>query len=426
MSGFVYNDADNNGLKETGEAGIAGVLVTLSGANGFHMTQTTDSNGFYDFTNLAPGTYAIRIGQPAGYIEGQATIGTQGGTVVGGSLSNIALGANVDGSGNNFGELANADGWTSIQSNFNGTAIQAGSFIWFNSVLKVNGLGSNPVTLHFTNQVISFAAQGSNYALSVPDSTIILSPTATSATTSFNSASNSWTTTLPFNFSGNGFLSGFAFPVTASLPGGISPVVWTGRLSSDTAGLNVNWQWAASVYTNFSSNYGALGVKPVDDNHVSQYQNSDHAGTPENYKAFLGQGGATGGGGSNFTGSYSATGHVLAPQLSTLSGLVFDEGTNQGLANVMITLTGVNDRGQFVTITTMTSANGSYSFVGLRAGTYSITESPPSGYQDDHNSVGTAGGTSSSNQFTNITLNAGVNGLNYNFGDIFGGIGGGS
>jgi hypothetical protein len=69
----------------------------------------------------------------------------------------------------------------------------------------------------------------------------------------------------------------------------------------------VNWQWAASVYTSFSSDYNDLGVKPVDDNKASEWQNSDHAGTPENYKSFV-VGGATGGGGANYTGSYSATG----------------------------------------------------------------------------------------------------------------------
>jgi len=61
------------------------------------------------------------------------------------------------------------------------------------------------------------------------------------------------------------------------------------------------------AYTSFDTDYNALGVKPVDDNKASQYQNSDHAGTPENFKMFV-IGGATGGGGSNYTGSYSATG----------------------------------------------------------------------------------------------------------------------
>ena len=56
----------------------------------------------------------------------------------------------------------------------------------------------------------------------------------------------------------------------------------------------------------FVSDYNLIGVKPVDDNHASVYQNSDHAGTPENFKMFV-VGGATGGGGSNYTGGYSGT-----------------------------------------------------------------------------------------------------------------------
>ena len=43
----------------------------------------------------------------------------------------------------------------------------------------------------------------------------------------------------------------------------------------------------AAVYYKFSTNYGSLGVKPVDDNKASQYQNSDHAGTPENLNQTL-------------------------------------------------------------------------------------------------------------------------------------------
>src|SRR5205823_2588683 len=66
------------------------------------------------------------------------------------------------------------------------------------------------------------------------------------------------------------------------------------------------WKWAAAVYSQLSSNWNTLGVKPVDDNSASAYQNSDHAGTPENYKAYV-TGGATGGGGSNWTGGYSGT-----------------------------------------------------------------------------------------------------------------------
>jgi hypothetical protein len=61
------------------------------------------------------------------------------------------------------------------------------------------------------------------------------------------------------------------------------------------------------VYTQFSSNPSLLGIKPVDDNHTSQYHNSDPAGTPENYKQYV-TGGGCGGGGTNYIGTSSSTG----------------------------------------------------------------------------------------------------------------------
>ena len=121
------------------------------------------------------------------------------------------------------------------------------------------------------------------------------------------------TTTVPsFGLAGNTFFSAFSYLVPANIPGGLNPVTWSGTISSDTPGVTVQWQWAAAVYTMFSSNYSALGVKPTDDNKASHYKNSDHAGTPENFKQFV-IGGARGGGGSNYTGSLSGTGAVKCP-----------------------------------------------------------------------------------------------------------------
>jgi hypothetical protein len=98
---------------------------------------------------------------------------------------------------------------------------------------------------------------------------------------------------------------------------------------SSSTGVSVQWKWAAAVYpaSHFSTDDNALGVKPVDDNTNSQYKNSDHAGTPENYKSYV-IGGATGGGGSNYTGGYSGTASVtlntntpmLAAPLTTNGG----------------------------------------------------------------------------------------------------------
>jgi hypothetical protein len=191
---------------------------------------------------------------------------------------------------------------TSITSNFNGTPIKASNYIWFTSVLKAHGLPANQVvTIHFTNQSITSSA----FTLSPGDATVIFDPTATMATTTF--VGNMPTTTVPSGIGGNTFFSALSYLVPALIPGGLNPVTWSGTISSDTPGVTIQWQWAAAVYTNFSSNYTALGVKPVDDKTLSQYQNSDHAGTPENFKQFV-IGGARGGGGSNYTGSYSGTG----------------------------------------------------------------------------------------------------------------------
>jgi len=120
-----------------------------------------------------------------------------------------------------------------------------------------------------------------------------------------------WVTHAPSSglVAGNTFLSGLSYQVPGNLHGGIRNVTWRGSFTIDTPGVRLNWQLAAAVYTSFSSNYNALGVKPVDDNHASKYKNSDHAGTPENFKPYV-TGGATGGGGSNYTGSLSATARV--------------------------------------------------------------------------------------------------------------------
>ena len=191
---------------------------------------------------------------------------------------------------------------TSITANFNGTAINAGNYIWFNEVLRPSGLPANhSVTIRFTNQTITSSA----FTLSVPDTTVIFDPAATSASTTF--AGGMATTRVPsFGLAGNTFLSALSYLVPANVPGGLHNISWSGTISSDTPGVSIQWKWAAAVYSNLSSDYSALGVKPVDDNQASQYRNSDHAGTPENFKSNV-IGGATGGGGSNYTGGYSGT-----------------------------------------------------------------------------------------------------------------------
>ena len=61
---FVWNDTNANGIQDTGETGISGVTLTLTGTNssGGSVTDhaTTDANGKYLFTE-APGTYQVTV-----------------------------------------------------------------------------------------------------------------------------------------------------------------------------------------------------------------------------------------------------------------------------------------------------------------------------------------------------------------------------
>src|SRR5581483_12505623 len=63
LSGTVYNDANQNGVQDTGENGYAGATVTLNTG----QTATTDSNGNYSFSNLESGTYTETLTVPTGY-----------------------------------------------------------------------------------------------------------------------------------------------------------------------------------------------------------------------------------------------------------------------------------------------------------------------------------------------------------------------
>src|SRR5262249_36476110 len=143
------------------------------------------------------------------------------------------------------------------------------------------------------------------YTIPVPDATITFSSSATTATTTFSGGQ--WFTTVPLKLGGNMFLAGVPFLVPVNLPANINPVTWTADLSSDTAGVSLNWQWGAAVYTSFNADPAQLGVKPVDDGHASIYQNGDKAGTPENYKSPQPVNGGTGGGGNNYVGGYSSS-----------------------------------------------------------------------------------------------------------------------
>jgi hypothetical protein len=238
---------------------------------------------------------------------------------------------------------------SSITANFNGTAIPAGDTVWFSSAFTATGLPKTaPATVHVVNGLISFTAGSTPFQVAVPNAVIVLTPGQTSASTSFDPNDNDWDVSVPSGGTGSVFMGAVSVPVPNGLQGGIKNVTWTANFWSDTPGITVNWSWAAAAYKSFGSDPNGFGVKPVDNNSLSAYQNGDRAGTPESYKSAV-VGGGTGNGGTNYTGNFTPSSSVKPslgdgvqdypyPSSNPLTSIAFNEstvlkGANLDLAN---------------------------------------------------------------------------------------------
>ena len=119
VSGFVYADLDNDGEFDSNEVGIVGVPVKLIGAGAdgnfgtaddTTATTTTDRDGFYQFTGLAPGIYKILETQPTAYNDGKEALGTgatgtTGASILANDIFKVDLNADDDAINFNFGEI---------------------------------------------------------------------------------------------------------------------------------------------------------------------------------------------------------------------------------------------------------------------------------------------------------------------------------
>ncbi|MCE9526291.1 MAG: carboxypeptidase regulatory-like domain-containing protein, partial [Planctomycetales bacterium] len=112
LSGYVYHDANNNGVFDVSESPIPGTTVILTDAGGTQVAQqTTDQNGFYKFSGLSLGKYTIVEVQPVGWLDGKDAAGKIGGITVGQAdnpgdkIRNIDLHYGEVGVHYDFGEL---------------------------------------------------------------------------------------------------------------------------------------------------------------------------------------------------------------------------------------------------------------------------------------------------------------------------------
>jgi uncharacterized protein (DUF2141 family) len=79
IAGNVFHDFDRDGFKDTGDTGLSGWTVYLDVDNDSILDSNevrvlTDSSGNYKFSNLAAGTYKIRIVRPTGWVQTLPTL----------------------------------------------------------------------------------------------------------------------------------------------------------------------------------------------------------------------------------------------------------------------------------------------------------------------------------------------------------------
>lgn len=147
----------------------------------------------------------------------------------------------------------------------------------------------------------SLSLNGTKHPL--PDALMIFDPAAPGTiTTSYDRLQNLWTTVInPRQLSNEIFITGAAIPVTPQIAAG-AKATFSFSLDSQARPLSFPWQWSAGVYTAWPTDWNHAGIQP--------YHGSYHSGAPTDGGTQLSLiGGPRGGGGSNFTGSWSATGN---------------------------------------------------------------------------------------------------------------------
>jgi hypothetical protein len=330
VCGTVFNDTNNNGMQDGGETGIENVQVLVCQLSDCSdaISSVTDENGFYSIF-VPGGKTTVFILVPAGVQASPPNVGDDASDSDGVPIDNFSVGGvpigNVsvvsdraaDGTASDFGfftqqtvplactipaasEVISPTSWNKFNVPF-GTA----PFAWVHAQFKPTGVPTTTSsTVQFTG--VSFVLNGISYPM--PNGVVNFDPNAPStSTTTFSgtpgTSSALWTTTINPNFiSDENFFAGAAIQVDPAIAGGGKATIRF-TTQTDDSDLSFSWQWSAAVYTSWPSDWNQAMIQPY-------HGNGLHADTPKNtqvQKSLIQ--GPRGGGGSNFTGSWSATGH---------------------------------------------------------------------------------------------------------------------
>ncbi|WP_140844353.1 SdrD B-like domain-containing protein [Variovorax guangxiensis] len=454
LSGRVYEDLDGNGQPASGEPGIAGVTLTLTGTDAAGntvppLTVVTDANGAWAFT-VPAGTYTVTETQPAAYLPGVTRAGTIAGTGTPGSVptggagvtsgpngsnanlvQGIVLGAGGASVNNNFGEVraASVAGRVFHDADYSGASSAgdpgiAGVAIALSGTDMFGNAVTRDTTTAATTGAYSFAdLLPGTYALAETQPANFADGPDALGTASGNATTNDrfGAIVLTSNVAATGYEFGelltripvqvFVDDSNDGVPqageAGIGNVVL--RLTgTDAAGNAVN---LLAVATDTPGGYEFRNVPPSNGTGytITETQPANYAPGKANANGHPGTAQA----GGNVISTVTVTGPT--PPLSQgtyyfgelvpggVSGRVYydrdgsglQNGTEPGIAGVSVTLTGTDTNGNPVTRTLVTDANGDYAFATLAPGSYTVTESRPTGYQPGITRAGTASGAGS-------------------------------
>lgn len=405
IAGFVYDDLNNNGIMDPGEKAFAGNTVELHNAAGALLaTAVTDANGHYAFTvdptiSTAPATKEYDAAIQDARTDYTKSVSVRQFDPSLGTLTGV--------------EIVNE-----------GT---------FTSAIKIESLDNAPSQVNATvSGTLTLTGPGVNALVTSPENTESTSVGAFDGTTDFSGASGHDFGTKSATGSQSAMLNAAGNDLSAFIGTGQVSLTETAHATSSAGGpgnllslihstasgnVRVIYHYTPSnalrpgTYTLVQPNEppGTLDGKDTSDN-VTPIPGSDRTDT---ITVNLG--------GDQLNNNFGE----LEP--SSLSGFVYHdhndngvkEAGDEGLGGVTVNLTGTDDRGDAVSLSQQTAADGSYQFGQLRPGTYSLTKAThPDGFIDGTNTVGTQGGQLAGNSFTAISLPPGVSGKNNNFAEI--------